>query len=232
MATTAPRSAAATVSWRKRRMAWENIVSVGCWIGDPTAPQPRDGTITSASPSITTVSPTRHTVFSITRALSRMISVTVTRASTLAPVRLDLVADAHRRAEAQVLRQVDRAGARQARGDGGGEKARRENAVDDAALEAGGAGIGLVEMDRVVVAGNIGEFDDVGFGDGVLVSFRHADREILEGVAGTVLLADANVVHSTLQSQGTCCAVRRRPAGIVRRKLTARGKPLQANARA
>src|SRR5260370_15163236 len=47
----------------------------------------RLGTRTSASPSITTVSPTLHTVLSATRFFSAMTSVMVTRASTVSPAR-------------------------------------------------------------------------------------------------------------------------------------------------
>src|SRR5579864_1173974 len=49
--------------------------------------QPRTGTMTRASPSITTVSPTWQTVLSATRAFSRRMSITVTVARTVSPIR-------------------------------------------------------------------------------------------------------------------------------------------------
>ena len=49
--------------------------------------QPRAGTITMASPSITTASPTMQTVLRVTRFLSGTISVMVARATTVSPTR-------------------------------------------------------------------------------------------------------------------------------------------------
>jgi hypothetical protein len=89
-------------------------------------------------------------------------------------------------------------------------------------------------MDGIVIAGNVSEFNDIGLGHDVLVGIGHADREILESVAGAVLPTGANVVHATLQSQGTCSASTCPWRHLLHRKLTAQDgtcKPMLALSR-
>ncbi len=132
------------------------------------------------------MSPTRQMVFSSTRPFS---------GDDLGDddFRIDGVADPHRRAEVQRLRQIDGPGSRQDR-ERGGKEARRQHAVHDPALEAGRPREVLIEMQRVVIAGEVGEGMHIGIGEGMPIRGLHADGELLDRV-GPGRAAARNIIH-------------------------------------
>src|SRR5829696_7270202 len=93
---------------------------------------------------------------------------------------LDGVADAHRGAEVERLADVDRAGARKPCPEHRRDQARSVEPVRDPRPERRLCREMLRQMDRVAVAGHLGEADDVGGRDGLRQRLRHADGEVLE----------------------------------------------------
>ena len=142
----------------------------------------REGTFTSASPSTTIVSPTEHTQSKVTRPLGALISRTVQVATTVSPMRTGAL----KRKLAPMKMQP-------APGQPGAEHRRherhRQHAVHDASLEAGGLGIGFVEMDRVEIARHQGEFAHIGFADRALVARALSDLKILNKETGDFAFA-------------------------------------------
>ena len=59
-------------------------------------------------------------------------------------------------------------------------RTRRVEAMDDPAAEAGLAGEMLRQVNRIVIAGQFGEADDVLVLDGLADRLAHADREFVE----------------------------------------------------
>src|SRR5271170_3063527 len=94
----------------------------------------------------------------------------------------DDVADLDRAAEIQGLGNIDRAGPRQARADDRRNQAGGVEAVNDSAAEAGFAGEMLGEMDRIAIAGQFGEADNVFVADGFEIRLPHADDEVFETI--------------------------------------------------
>src|ERR1700677_1012894 len=103
------------------------------------------------------------------------------------------IAGAYGRPKTQALRKVDAAGTWQFVGDCGGDHACRKHAVGDTGLEDGRCRVFGVDMQGIVVARHCGEQDNVGFGDRLGESRRHADSQIGEFVA-------TKLVHGTILS--------------------------------
>ena len=131
------------------------------------------GTLSTPSPSSTSLSPTRHSQRSRTRRPFSVSSTTSTATS------ID-VADLDRPAKIEGLRDIDRARARQPHADHRRDQARGVEPVHDAAAEPGLAREMLGEMDRIVVARQFGEADDVLVLDRLAQRLAHAERELLE----------------------------------------------------
>src|ERR1700684_4006142 len=93
------------------------------------------------------------------------------------------IAGAYGSPKAQVLREEDAAGPWKIVGDSGGDHACRKNAMGDTGLEDGRCRVFGVDMQGIVVARHCGEQDNVGFGDRLGESRRHADSQIGEFVA-------------------------------------------------
>ena len=93
------------------------------------------------------------------------------------------VAGADRGQELEGLAEIDAAGAGQLGAEHGRDQAGGQHAVGDAAVEGGPERELLVEMDRVGVAGDAREHQDVGIGDGLAEDGDHALGQILDIVA-------------------------------------------------
>ena len=133
----------------------------------------RAGTETIASPSSTSALSTSASQCSRTWRPFGTSSITST-------IDRHHIADLDRRMEVQRLRAIDGAGARQPRSQHRRNQARGVKPVRDPLAEAGAGRIGVAQMDRVVVARDIGEADDVGFHYRLHQGFAHADMQILE----------------------------------------------------
>jgi hypothetical protein len=137
----------------------------------------RRGTRTTASPSITTLSPFRHWVLSVTRRPLLVDCGDGGRGS-------DGLADQDGRHEVHRLGNIDRARARQLGADHRRDEAAAQHAVRDALAETRGARKAVVQMDRVGVTRDAGESHDVGLCDRLAEHRRHADLEVVEIKAG------------------------------------------------
>src|SRR3546814_7973931 len=78
---------------------------------------------------------------------------------------------------------VDAARSRQLRAEHGRDEAGRQHAMGDTALEHGLRSVFLVEMQRIGVAGNPGEQNDIRLGQRLGVDGGHADREFIDVIA-------------------------------------------------
>ena len=107
----------------------------------------------------------------------------------------DGVADLDRGLELEGLGKVDGARAGEFGAEDGGDEARREHAVGDAAAKHGGGGEFFVHVNGVEVAGDAGEGEDVSFGDGARIGGALADRQILETVAVELLEVGGLFAH-------------------------------------
>ena len=90
------------------------------------------------------------------------------------------VADFDRTEKIQGLRDIDSARPRQPHANDPGNKARGVEPMNNSAAEASLAGEMLGQMDRIVVAGKLGETDDVFIFDRLANGRSHADRKIFE----------------------------------------------------
>ncbi len=93
------------------------------------------------------------------------------------------IAGPDRRTEAQALTEINGAGAGQDRGQYGGDEARRQKSVGDGAFESGLTRVLVIEVDRVVVALELGEGGDIVLGNRPPDLGAHTDVEILQTVS-------------------------------------------------
>ncbi len=173
-------------------MAGRYNLRVYRWIAGRTETVPRDRRWAGGYSAACGGGPARHHQQRIAGNHHRLADAAGRLQRDLAPLHIDRghhdpgahrVADAHRGAEFQVLADIDAAGPRQARAEHGGDEARRQHAMGDAALEHGALGEFMVHMDRVAVARDAGKENHIGLGHGLGVGRRHAGLEILEVIA-------------------------------------------------
>src|SRR5690606_3751034 len=124
----------------------------------------------------------------------------------------DGIADLYRCFELQRLRQVNAPGTREARSEYGRNQSCGQHAVSDPAAEHRACGEFLVQVNRVGVAGDPCEHQDVGFGNSAGDGRAHVQFVILESM--TVYLAKIALCaaheFSLLEVEGKADAVLRR----------------------
>src|SRR3954464_9718033 len=109
---------------------------------------------------------------------------------------LDSVTDPHRRLELEVLAQIDAAGTGQPGAENGRDEAGGQNPVGDTALELGRAGEFIVQVDRVGVAGNSSEKDDIGFGHCLGIDGGLTDENVFKEITGQAVVGTTHVIHN------------------------------------
>lgn len=175
-------SAAAAASLYKKRVNGCSGQTAPATMAFYTKRLAEEVVVTMASPSITAVLPTRHSVSRtpLRRAIST--ALTLTQACTVC-------AGPYRGAKVELLAEVNRAGSRQAVGDGCRYRAGCQEVVRDACAKNRGGRKRYVGMYRVVVIRDDGEQKNIGRGEGLGVRRLLVQSNAFDVVAGRIVLA-------------------------------------------